>query len=507
MRFGKISAPIVAKARFAAIGCMMLGAMLAGAPVRSPAQVAQESSPLVLASSIDGAIGPATAHHIERLVKQAGERKARALVLQLNTPGGLATSMREIIATIIASPVPVIGYVAPSGAHAASAGTYILYATHLAAMAPGTNLGAATPVQIGLLPGLPPPEEKDKDQSERQKTDSKDGTSLEEQGKRLLGNSDAMTAKATNDAVAFIRSLAELRHRNADWAETAVRQAASLSAAEALRQGVVDLVVGNIDELLQAANGRTATVLGREVTIATAGAMIERVEPDTITQLLGVISNPNVALVLMLLGIYGVIFEIAHPGAVAPGVIGGISLILGLYALNQLPLNYAGLALVILGMVFMFAEALTPSFGLLGFGGLTAFVTGAAMLIDTDIPAYQLSWPVIATMAGLSAAILIFLIGFTLRVYRRAGSADATGLIGAQASVLDWSGDTGHVLAAGERWNASGAAGLQAGQPVRIRKVDGLALHVGLMPTGETIGEKDAAVARRKIRGASARRR
>ncbi len=500
MRFGKIVAPIFAWVRFAAIGCVMLAAVLVAGTVRSLAQVSDETRPLVLVSSIEGAIGPAAVHHVERLVKQAGERKARALVLQLNTPGGLVTSMREIIAIIIASPVPVIGYVAPSGAHAASAGTYILYATHLAAMAPGTNLGAATPIEIGLLPSLPQPAEKDEDKSEKQKSDTKNGDTSEERGNKPLGNSDAMTAKATNDAVAFIRSLAELRHRNADWAETAVRQAASLSSAEALKRGVVDLVAGNVDDLLQAADGRTVTVSGHDVTLATADVDVERVEPDTITQLLGVIANPNVALVLLLIGIYGVIFEIAHPGTVAPGVLGGISLVLGLYALNQLPLNYAGLALVVLGLGFMFAEALTPSFGILGFGGLAAFVTGAAMLIDTDIPAYQLSWPVIATMAALSAAILIFLIGFTMRAYRRAGSADATGLIGVEASVLDWSGETGHVLAAGERWNASGAAGLRAGQPVRIRKVDGLSLLVD-RTTG---GEENAAATRRKNRGKDA---
>jgi membrane-bound serine protease (ClpP class) len=371
-------------------------------------------------------------------------------------------------------------------------------------MAPGTNLGAATPVQVGGFPGLPQPDDKDKDETKKPAGDGQGGdASGKQQGAAPLGP-DAMTAKATNDAAAFIRSLAEMRGRNADWAEKAVREAASLSAGKALEEGVIDLLADDVEALLRAASGRQVTVAGNKRALATAGAAIESIEPDGITRLLGVLANPNVAMVLMLIGIYGMIFEISSPGAVAPGVIGAISLLLGLYALNQLPLNYAGLALVLLGLAFMVAEALSPSFGILGFGGLVAFVTGAAMLIDTDIPAYRVSWWVIGTTAALSAAMLILLVGYTLRAYRRARPADATGLSGADAEVLDWSGGAGHVLAAGERWNAAGATGLRAGQPVRIRAVEGLTVLVDGMVGG---GRNREAAGRAGARGKAQNRK
>ncbi|HUF86733.1 MAG TPA: nodulation protein NfeD [Thermohalobaculum sp.] len=453
---------------------------------------------VVLVAAIEGPIGPATTRHVEKMIDLAAERRAEALVLRLYTPGGLADAMRDVIAEILASPVPVIGYVAPPGAHAASAGTYILYATHVAAMAPGTNLGAATPVQIGGLPGMPG-EEEEQEQANERKRDSGDSdaesdgaagdgqaaeTADETQDEtdaprsKPLSGGDAMTAKVTNDAVAFIRSLAELHGRNAEWAEKAVREAASLSASQALAQNVIDLMADDVDDLLAQADGRTVTAGGVERTLMTAQAAIELAEPDAITRLLGVLSNPNVAFILMMIGIYGLIFEFMNPGSIVPGVVGAICLTLGLYALNQLPLDYAGLALVLLGIAFMVAEALSPAFGILGFGGIVAFVIGSAMLFDTDVPEYQLSWWLIGTMAAASAGVLVLILGYTVKTYRRAPVSGVSRMLGGQAQVIDWSGSEGFVWTEGERWHAAGPPDLAAGDTVRVRRIDGLTLVV-----------------------------
>ncbi len=431
---------------------------------------------VVLLAAIEGPIGPATVRQIEKLVERAAAPGVEAIVLRLDTPGGLAESMREIIASILAAPVPVIGWVAPPGAHAASAGTYILYATHLAAMAPGTNLGAATPVMIGGMPGLPGPGEGEGGHKKGEGEKAKGGKG--EETRPPLSGSAAMTAKVTNDAVAFIRSLAELHGRNAEWAEKAVREAASLSAREALRLHVIDLMAETVDELLAAADGRKVKFRGGERVLHTAGVKVVEVEPDAITRLLAVLSNPNVAFILMLMGIYGIIFEFLHPGTVLPGVVGAIALTLALFALNQLPLDYAGLALVFLGIAFMVAEALSPSFGVLGLGGLVAFVLGALMLFNTEAPQYRLSPWLIGTMAALSAAFLILLLGYTWRSYRRAPVSGTARLIGARAEVLEWSGESGFVWVEGERWAARGPAGLAPGDSVEVRAIDGLTLSV-----------------------------
>lgn len=455
---------------------------------------------VALSAAIEGPIGPATVRHVERVIAEAGERKAEVLVLRLDTPGGLADAMREIISAILVSEVPVVGYVAPPGAHAASAGTYILYATHIAAMAPGTNLGAATPVAIGGMPGLPGPGKESPSQG-GEKQGGPDDTATDDKGAengdladriRSLAPDEAMHAKATNDAVALIRSLAELHGRNADWAERAVRQAASLSAAKALEEGVIDLIAPDTDALMREIDGRKVSIGGTERVLATAGLSLEPIEMDAITRLLGVLSNPNIALMLMMLGVYGIMFEFWNPGAVAPGVIGAIALTLGLYALNQLPLDYAGLALIGLGIGFMVMEALSPSFGILGFGGLIAFVLGAAMLVDTDVPAYRVSWWMIGTMAALSGAFLVLLLGYTMRLYRRPPVSGSARLVGSAARVLEWSGQSGFVWAEGERWQATGAAGLAAGMEVPIRSIDGLTLVVG--PTGTDPGKQPGAV-------------
>jgi membrane-bound serine protease (ClpP class) len=470
------------------VAAAALAALAAGAGLGQVAEP-EGAGRVVLVGAVEGAIGPATVRHVERLVDGAAARGAEALVLRLNTPGGLTDATREIVARILGSPVPVIGWVAPPGAHAASAGTYILYATHLAAMAPATNLGAATPVQLGGPPVAPDPARPGApgppgpDGSGDGAEPAGDGTPAEP---KPLGD-DAMSAKATNDAVAFIRSLAEMRGRNADWAERAVREAASLSAGAAAAEGVIEIVAESVEDVLAAADGRTVTVLGDARVLDTASAAVDLVEPGAITRLLGIISNPNLALVLMMVGIYGIILEFMNPGTVLPGVIGAISLTLGLYALNQLPLDYAGLALIILGVAFMVAEAVSPSFGVLGIAGLAAFVLGSAMLIDTDVPQFQISWWLIAAMAAVSGAVLILLLGISWRAYRRA-PASTNPMQGIAAEVLDWGAGAGHVLAAGERWNAVGPADLRPGQRVRVEAMDGLTLTVARdadLPAGE----------------------
>ncbi len=446
--------------RLVLAACMLLAGVV-GLSAQAPERGDQ---PLVLYAEAEGAIGPATTRHIENVLEAARERNADAVVLRLSTPGGLATSMRDIVKEILASPVPVIGWVAPSGTHAASAGTYILYSTHLAAMARGTNIGAATPIQIGGggLPGLPSEEERDRE---------------EENGNDRTPD-DPAAAKAVHDAVAFIRGLAEMHDRNADWAEKAVREAVSIGAREALELGVIEVVADDLDSLLEQAHGREVNVAGETRTLETEDAVVEDVEPGFMTRVLAVLSNPNVAFILLMIGVYGLIFEFLNPGTIGPGVIGAICLLLALYALNQLPLNYAAAGLMLAGVAFMVAEALSPTFGILGMGGIAAFVLGAAMLIDTDVPEFQISWWAIGGTAAASGGMLILLLGYLWRVYRVPRRRDRVPVIGADGEVLEWEGDRGYVWAQGERWRARGPADLEPGQHVHVRDLDGLVVVV-----------------------------
>lgn len=450
------------------------------------------SAPLALVAAVDGPIGPGAVRHVEKAVEAARRNHAELLVLRLDTPGGLSTSMRKIISAILTSPVPVIGFVAPPGAHAASAGTYILYATDVAAMAPGTNLGAATPIEIGGggIPGLPSP---------GNGKGSNGKTSGKENAKPAGRPANAELTKVTNDAVALIRSLAEMHGRNADWAEQAVRQAASLSAKQALAKGVIDLMANDTADLLKKLDGRAVTVRGRTVTLHTQGIRVEHFAPGFVTRALGILSNPNIALILMMVGVYGLFLEFLHPGAMAPGIIGAISLVLGLYALNQLPLDYAGLALVLIGIGCMVAEAITPTLGVLGIGGLIAFVIGAAMLVNTESPAYRISWWTIGGLAVLSGAVLILFAGYVWRTYRRPRRhQDAARVLGGEARVLDWSGDSGHVWAESERWAARGATDLAPGETVHVRDIDGLTLVVDRARGDEAASGADRAPARQQ---------
>ena len=425
-----------------------------------------EKSKVALRISIDGAIGPVTAGYVKDALTKASERRAEVVILRLNTPGGLATSMREIIVDVLASPVPVIGYVAPSGAHAASAGTYILYATHIAAMAPGTNLGAATPVQIGSpVPGLPgtAPDKRDKS--------SKDS-------ERQLEPKDAMTAKVTNDAVALIRSLAEWRGRNADWAEKAVREAASFSANSALQANVIDLIARSSAELLTQVDGRVVEIAGGEMRhLATKDVAIEAVDPGLISRFLAVITDPNVAFVLMVVGIYGLILEFTSPGAVAPGVVGTICLLLGFYALNLLPISYAGLGLLLLGIALLVIEAFNPTV-VLGIGGVIGFVLGALMLFNVEAPGYHLSWIVVGITTAMFVGLILVILGSLRRARKSPARVGAQAMRGLSAEVLDWSEGEGHVFTQGERWRARGAETFNTGQTVEVADMMDLTLVV-----------------------------
>jgi membrane-bound serine protease (ClpP class) len=451
---------------------LLAAAIVVASPATSwPAAAQERSEPrFALTLEIDGAIGPATAEYLQEALATAAERHAEVVILRIDTPGGLVTSTREIIADILASPVPVVGYVAPSGGHAASAGTYILYATHVAAMAPGTNLGAATPVEFGgPSPGLPSDGNKDGGGK-----DGKDQTVPP-------APEDAMSAKVTNDLVAFIRSLAELRGRNADWAEKAVREAATLSANAALDAHVVDLVVRDVPELLRKIDGRTVDVAGSERRLATSGLPVETLKPGWLIRLLSVITDPNVAVILMLVGIYGLIFEFSSPGAVAPGVVGTICLLLGLFALSTLPIDYAGLALMLLGIAFLVVEAFNPTV-VLGLGGLTAFLLGAAMLFKVDSPGYQLSWTVIGIAAAMIFALTALMSSYLWRARRTPLRLGAQAMRGEPAEILDWSGEAGHVMARGERWQARGAEAFAPGETVEVTTLQGLTLEVRRRP-------------------------
>ncbi|WP_342712539.1 nodulation protein NfeD [Bradyrhizobium sp. B124] len=431
---------------------------------------AADNNRLALTISIDGAIGPASASYVKDGLAKAAERHAEIVILRLNTPGGLSASMREIITDVLASPVPVVGYVAPSGAHAASAGTYILYATHLAAMAPGTNIGAATPVQIGgPMPGLPG------------STPDKDGKDQKDGGNPST-TKDTMTAKVTNDAVAFIRSLAELRGRNADWAEKAVRDAATLSANAALQAHVIEFTAHDPADLLRQVDGRTVELAGGKTQrLATKDAVIEAIDPNWISRVLAVITDPNIAFVLLMVGIYGLIFEFMSPGAVAPGVVGTICLLLGLYALNMLPINYAGFALMLVGMALLAIEAFNPTV-VIGLGGIVAFVLGAAMLFRIEAPGYHLSWPLIGIVAAMFAGLILVVLGALRRARNGPFRTGAQAMRGLPAEVLDWSETSGHVFTNGERWQARGTEAFKAGETVEVANIVDLTLVVRRAP-------------------------
>lgn len=476
-------------ARAALFAALLVVCAVAAAP---PAANAPAAHPPVIVIPINGAIGPASADFIVRSLGRATSEHAPLAILQLDTPGGLDSSMRVIIKAILGSPVPVAAFVGPSGARAASAGTYIVYASHIAAMAPGTNLGAASPVQFGIGGGPPggnPP--------------SPTGVSPTSPTSPASGASAASAAlptdtqsteirKAMQDAAAYIRGLAQLRGRNAEWAERAVREAVSLSATEARTQHVVDLIAQDPADLARQLDGRTVTTSAGAQRLATAHAPLIVVEPDWRSRFLSIIADPNVALILLTLGIYGLFFEFANPGFVLPGLVGAICLLIGLFAMQLLPISYAGLGLVLLGLSCLIAEAFLPTFGVLGFGGIASFTIGALMLIDTDVPGYGIPWPLIAGLALGGGLLVAGVSSLALRARNRPVVTGSEAMVGSIGEVLDDGlvpdqphtaagpapSAAGWALVRGERWRVASNAPLAAGCRVRVTGRQGLMLTV-----------------------------
>lgn len=404
---------------------------------------ASQKDNIAILLTISGPIGPATSDYIDRGIENAEFQRAKLIILEMDTPGGLADSMRDINESILKSTIPVVSYVAPSGAHAASAGTYILYASHFAAMAPGTNIGAASPVGLGA------------------------------------GDS-SMENKITNDAVAYIRSLAELRHRNVDWAEKSVKDAATLSANAALKENVIDFISSDIQTLLQQLNGSTINITQKNLTLSTQDIVVKPMPPDWRFRFLNVITDPNIAYILLLIGVYGLILEFLHPGVILPGVAGIISLLIALYAFHLLPINYVGLGLILCGIGFLVAEAFVTSYGVLGIGGVIAFIVGSVLLLDTKVPGYTIAFPLIISVGIITSGFILFIVNLALRARARPVVSGREEIIGSTGEVVDYSKDIYRVRIKGEIWQAKSEDKLKVGQKIRVTEINGLLLKIEL---------------------------
>lgn len=448
---------------------MLLVLALGATPRRAVAQAAQARQParFVAELSINGPIGPAAAEYFDDAATRAEKAGADAIILRLDTPGGLSESTRHIISTILAAPVPVLCYVAPEGARAASAGTYILYACQVSAMAPATHLGAATPVS--LRGGTPMPSSKS--------ADSKAKPGVAPATAKPAAGAEAN--KILNDAVAYVRSLAQLRGRNADWAEQAVRGAATLTAGEAVKTGVVDFIATDPGDLLGQSSGRQVRVDGRTVVLALAGQPVRAYSANWRSQFLSIITTPTIAYVLLLAGLFGLVIEAFHPGALLPGIAGVICLLIGMYALQMLPVNYAGLALMTLGVALLIAELVSPSIGVVGVGGVIAFVLGSVMLMNTNVPGYNVNLGVIAGIAFAAIAVLATIVWLVMRA-RRSVEINIAHMVGSLGHMLGSTSDEGEgwAMVDGERWKVLAGTPIPADARVRVVRRDGLVLWV-----------------------------
>jgi len=446
---------------------LAIGLLIAGPTSSRSTEAPAPTGRFATLIELNGPIGPAMSRYVEQSLADARNQHSVVVILEMDTPGGLDTSMRDIIKAILASPVPVVTYVAPSGARAASAGTYILYASHVAAMAPATNLGAATPIAIGGEPNSPPvPPAGNPTDDKKQK------------GPEAIPAGSASERKGVNDAVAYIRSLAQLRGRNAEWAEAAVRGAASLSADDALAQHVIEIVAKDVPDLLQQLQDRKVKAADQETVLDTRGLAVRSIAPDWRTRVLLVLTHPTIAYGLLLIGVYGLMLEGYNPGAVLPGVAGALSLLLGLYGLQLLAVNYAGLALMALGIGLIVTEFFMPAFGSLGVGGLAAFIIGSIILFDNHVSGMQVALPLIVGIAVGGGLVIVAIGWLAARARRRPIGAGIETMIGATVEAVSDCQDRCVVRYGGELWNARSASPLRAGQQARIVKVVDLTLWV-----------------------------
>lgn len=427
------------------------------------------SKEFALILTIEGAIGPAVSDHITRAIEKAPASRAKVIILKMDTPGGLDTSMRKIVQSILASKIPVITYVSPEGARAASAGTYIFFASHVAAMAPATNLGATTPIQIRFAPDFQPQPEKQQPTIDNP---------AENSPSQDIKPRNTLEQKQINDAVAYIRGLASQHNRNANWAEQTVRQAASLSAEKAVEQNVADFIAQDIRQVLLKAHGRIINVNGKYTMLDTAHLSPRFYDMDWRSNLLAVITNPNLAYILLMIGMYGIIFELSNPGIGIPGIIGAICLLLAFYAFQVLPISYVGLALIAMGIILMVAEAFAPSFGLLGIGGVIAFVIGSIVLMDTDLPGYQIALPLVAAFAFTTILLSMFVINIAVHAFKRKVTTGKESWIGTTAVAIEDFNGQGKARFAGEVWKVQCEEPVQKGEVLRVSAVNGLTLHV-----------------------------